>query len=88
MSVNAEYLVHAYIADRHREARLRLRGPERDTSRQKVQRAKSDFPYGATTAKQSQAVPIALATPPCASTAKASRTGVSAGNPTESTQAA
>ena len=47
MSIHNEYLVHTYIADRHREAQKRLPRRHRDSSRQEVQRTKSTLPYGA-----------------------------------------
>jgi hypothetical protein len=47
MSIHSEYLVHTYIADRHREAQQRLPSSRRrDTSRQEVRRTKSTLPYG------------------------------------------
>lgn len=50
MSILNEYLVQAYIADRHREAlQQRLPRRHRDTSRQEVQRTKPNLPYGALT---------------------------------------
>lgn len=47
MNIHNEYLVQAYIANRHREAVQRLSRRQRDTSRQEVQRAKPSLPYGA-----------------------------------------
>ena len=38
MSIQTEYLVHGYIADRHREAQQRLPRRPRDSSRQEVRR--------------------------------------------------
>ena len=42
--IHHDYLVHTYIADRHREARTRLTVRAQDSSRQVVQRAKATRP--------------------------------------------